>query len=106
MHLLASSNGPTVIHRSADAILHVDAVGLGQLATGGARHSTEGGSLRAVARADARTDGFVGFVGRGPAQQNVQVHLVPPQQVESLDAPSGPRKARMGEIGEGLITIN
>ena len=61
---------------------------------------------------DARIEGLVGFVGRGPASKTYKFILVLPQQVESLDALDwqsllpDPERPGWVKIEEGLITIN
>jgi len=61
---------------------------------------------------DARIEGLVGFVGRGPASKTYKFILVLPQQVESLDALDwqsllpDPESPGWVKIEEGLITIN
>ena len=61
---------------------------------------------------DARIEGLVGFVGRGPASKTYKFILVLPQQVESLDELDwqsllpDPESPGWVKIEEGLITIN
>ena len=61
---------------------------------------------------DARIEGLVGFVGRGPGSKTYKFILVLPPKVESVDALDwqsllpDPKRPGWVKIEEGLITIN
>jgi hypothetical protein len=61
---------------------------------------------------DARIEGFVGFVGRGPASKMYKFILVLPQNLESLDALDwasllpDPERPGWVMMEEGLVTMN
>jgi len=65
-----------------------------------------------IGPSDARIEGLVGFVGRGPASKTYKFIFALPQNLESLDALDwanllpDPERPGWVKIAEGLVTIN